>query len=100
LRKSLEDVKHMVKEKRYPGIMPDELLNYHYYISDAGHSIMCIPECLLEEAKKGDMNLYEVPIPVKYVLERGYRKEGDFIIIDAEYRLPYGLIVDDKYYEY
>jgi hypothetical protein len=46
------------------------------------------------------MDDYELPVPVKYVLEKGYKKEGDYVIVDAPYELPYGLMVEDEYTEY
>lgn len=101
MRKSLLDIKHMVREIPYPGIMPDELLPYHYYILDGGHCIMCVLECHLKEVENDmDMDMDEVPVPVKYVLEKGYRKLRSYIIIDAKYDPVLGLVVDDKYSEY
>ena len=99
MRKSLLDIQHMVKNIPYPGTMPDELKNHHYYILDSGHCIMCVLEYHLEEAQ-GDMDMYEVPVPVKCVLENGYKKEGDYIIIGAQYDSILGLVVDDKYSEF
>jgi hypothetical protein len=100
MRKSLEDIKHIVSKRPYEGVIPKELEPYHYYITDSGHSIMCVLECHLKEAKENDMDDYEVPIPVKYVLEKGWKVEGDYIIVDAPYELPYGVMIEEKYYEY
>jgi hypothetical protein len=100
MRKSLKDIKHIVFKKPYDDIIPKELESYHYYIIDSGHSIMCILECHLKEAKEKGMDDYEVPIPVKYVLENGWKVEGDYIIVDAPYELPYGVMIEEKYYEY
>lgn len=99
MRKSLSDIAYMVKTIPYPGELLEELKPYHYYILDAGHCIMCVLECHLEEAK-GDMDMYELPVPVRYVLENGYRKEGDYIIVDAPYDRTFGLVVDEKYFEH
>jgi hypothetical protein len=99
MRKSLEDIKHMVKNIPYPGYLPEELKSFHYYISDSGHCIMCVLRCHLEEAE-GDMYMYEVPVPIKYVLEKGYEIVGEHVIVDAEYDEDLGLIVDDKYFEF
>jgi ketosteroid isomerase-like protein len=100
MRKSLEDIKHMVSQRPYYRALPTELEPYHYYIADSGHCIMCVLECHLAKAKKSGMDGYELPVPVKYVLVHGWRKEGDYIIVDAPYRLPFGLQVDVKYYEF
>lgn len=99
MRKSLEDIAHMVQERPYPGQLPEELKPYHYYLLDSGHSIMCVLEIHLRDAK-GNMDDYEVPVPVKYVLEKGYRIVDQYIIVDAEYSKELGLIIDDGYDEY
>lgn len=71
MRRSLEDVRHMVKDIKYPGL-PEELKEFNYYLSDSGHCIMAIPEALLQEAETdGDIDMYECAIPAKYILERG-----------------------------
>lgn len=98
MRNSLEDIKNMVKKVEYKGL-PEELEPYHYYISDTGHCIMCVLEMHLVEAK-GYMDDYEIPVPVKYVLEKGYRIVEGYIIIDAGYHITLGLDVDEKYTEY
>jgi hypothetical protein len=99
-RKSQFDYKHMFEKRIYKGIIPKELEPYHYYVLDGGHAIMCVLECHLKEAQKSSMDDYELPVPVKYVLEKGYRKEGDYIIVDASYNLPLGLMVGEEYSEY
>ena len=100
MRPSLQDIKHMVQKRPYPGTIPEELKSYHYYLLDAGHSIMCVLEMHLEEAQQTNMDDYELPIPVKYVLEKGYRFIEGYVIVDAEYSSEIGLLVDDKYTEY
>lgn len=105
LRKSLEDIAHILKDIPYPKLLPKELIEYHYYLIDAGHSIMCVLQCYLEEAKKSnEFDLYEVPVPVKYVLAQEYQfldtPNGKYVLINGEYDPKLGLIVDEKYYEY
>jgi len=100
MRKSLEDIKHMVSKRPYNGTIPEELKPYNYYIADGGHSIMCVLECHLREAKESSMDDYELPVPVKYVLRNGWSVEGDYIIVDAPYEMPLGLMVEEKYYEW
>ena len=99
-RKSQSDTKHMVSKRPYSGNIPAELEPYHYFMADAGHCIMCVLKCHLEEAAQASMDDYELPVPVKYVLTHSWRKEGDYIIIDAPYELPLGLILDDEYFEF
>lgn len=100
MRKSLEHIKHMIINRPYTGTLPEELVPYHVYFSDSGHSIVCVLETHLKAALVTNMDYYEVAVPVKYVLEKGYRKVGDYIVTDAEYDKNLGLIVDEKYYEY
>lgn len=99
MRKSLQDIAHMVQKRTYPGKLPDELKPYHYYLLDAGHVIMCVLECHLEEAKE-DMDNYELGVPPKYVMEKGYRFIDGYVIVDAPYNMEIGLDVEDEYYEY
>ena len=100
MRKSLEDIKHMVKSIQYPGDLPEELKSYHYYILDAGHCIMCVLETHLEKAQQTSKDDYELPVPVRYVLEKGYRFVDRYVVVEAEYNSNFGLDVDDKYFEY
>ena len=100
MRKSLQDIAHMVQKRPYPGRLPEELQPYHYYLLDAGHSIMCVLETHLEEARKTSMDDYEVPVPIKYVLEKGYRFVDQYVVVSAEYSSETGLMVDDEYTEY
>ncbi|MFZ3132736.1 MAG: hypothetical protein WA125_16945 [Desulfosporosinus sp.] len=100
MRKSLEDIKHMVKAISYPGGIPADIIAHHVYLLDAGHSILCVLTQHWDDATKGDPNGYEVPVPVKYVLEKGYKISGDFIVVDAPYDSDFGLDVPDEYYEY
>lgn len=99
-RKSQEDIKHMVSKRPYHASIPEELKPYHYYISDSGHCIMCVLECHLEEAQKTSMDDYELPVPVKYVLEKGHRMIDGYVIVDAPYDSTFGLDVGDEYNEY
>ena len=62
---------------------------------------MAIPECLLNEAEEdGDLDEYKCPIPVKYVLEKGYKIYKEHVICDVNYDINVGLIVDEKYFEF
>ena len=102
MRKSLEDLDQSMIRKvdDYPGL-PEELNEYCYHISDSGYSIMAIPEVLIKE-HFGDMELwqYEVPMPVRYVLEKGYKKFEGYLVVEAKYDDELGLMVDEEYYDY
>ena len=101
LRRSLADLPpSMVRKDQYPGL-PDELAQFNYWIQDCGRCILSIPESLLAEAEtNGDLDMYEVPMPVKYVLEKGYRVYKGHIIVAAEYDQILGLNMPEEYNEW
>lgn len=86
MRKSLQDIAHMVKDVPYPKQLPDEISHLHCYISDSGHCILCIPKVFMPRISSG-FSEYEVPLPVRYVLEKGWEPvEGtDAICVDVPY---------------
>ena len=100
MRRSHKGLTGITKDN-YPGL-PEELkeFNYYYNDNDTGHVIMAVPKCLLSEAeKKGDLDMYECPFPVKYVLENGYRIYKNHVICNGTYNETFGLMIDQKYYE-
>ncbi len=99
-RKSQQDIKHMFVKRLYPGTIPCELRPYHYYVLDSGHCIMCVLECHLKDAEKTSMDDYEIPVPVKYVLEKGYKITDGYVVTEAPYDSMLGLTIDEKYSEY
>lgn len=81
--------------------LPAELFEFGYYYKDGdtGHVVMAIPRCLLDEAEKnGDLDMFECPIPCKYVLEQGYELYKDHVVVDVPYGM-FGAEVDRKYFE-
>ena len=100
MRRSHEGLRG-VKKDNYPGL-PKELEEYNYYYDDGGtgHVIMAIPECLLQEAEdNGDLELFECPFPVKYVVENGYRMYKGYVICEGKYHEIFGLTIDRSWYE-
>lgn len=99
MRRSHEGLRGILKDN-YPGL-PKELMEFNYYYPDGtGHVIMAIPECLLEEAELNtDLDMFECPFPVKYVLENGYRIYKEHVVCDAKYDMVFGLTVDENWYE-
>lgn len=91
---------YMSRPYKYKGCLPKDMEKHHVYYIDSGHSIICVLESNLEEALKTDMWMYEVPVPVKYVVEKGYRIVNNHVVVDAPYDEFLGLVVDDKYTEY
>lgn len=100
MRKSLEDLdkRYIIEHPDYAGL-PEELKEYLYYILDSGYVIMAVPECLLKEAGD-DLDMYECPVPVRYVLEKGYEIRDGHIIVNAPYDNMLGLDVPEEYTEY
>lgn len=88
-----------IKKDNYP--LPEELKEFNYYYSDDnGHVVMAIPESLLNEAiKNGDLDLFECPVPCKYVLEQGYRMFQDHVVVDCNFD-DFEVDIDESYYEY
>lgn len=100
MRRSHEGLTGISKDN-YIGL-PNELVEFNYYYNDGetGHVIMAIPECLLEEAEiNGDLDMFECPFPVRYVLEKGYRMYKNHVICEASYNKIFGLDVDDIWFE-
>ena len=102
MRKSLEALNQSMIRKvdDYPDL-PKELAEYCYWLADAGTCIMCVPEVLLKE-HFGSMDLwnYEVPVPVRYVLEKGYKFFESYVVIVADYDKNRGLVIPEEYYDY
>lgn len=98
MRRSHEGINGITKDNYFG--LPEELNEFNYYYNDGetGHVIMAIPECLLEEAE-GDLDMFECPFPVKYVLENGYRIYKNHVICNGKYDPVFGLEIDEKWYE-
>ena len=101
MRRSHEGLdKGRIRKDSYKGL-PAELQEFNYYYADGetGHVIMAIPRCLMDEAEKdGVLDMFECPIPCRYVLERGYLLYKKHVIVDAPYGM-FGAEVDEGYYE-
>lgn len=100
MRRSVEGIRGVEKDN-YPEL-PTELNEFNYYYKDGetGHVIMAIPKCLLEEAEEdSDLDMYECPFPVKYVMKRGYKIYKNHVICEAKYDMTFGLMIEQKYFE-
>lgn len=100
MRRSHVGLRGITKDN-YTGL-PEELKEFNYYYNDGetGHVIMAVPDCLLEEAEQnGDLDMFECPFPVKYVLQNGYRIYKNHVICDGVYDEYFGLTIDEKWYE-
>lgn len=99
-RSSLEGIPNVTKD--YYKNLPEELVPFNYYFDDmeTGHVIMAIPKCFLDEAlRDGNMDDYECPFPVKWVLEKGYEIINSHVVCDGAYDDCLGLVIDEQYYE-
>lgn len=61
MRKSLSDLPQgFYHKEEYPGL-PEQLKQFNYYINDAGHSIMAIPNALIKKAHgSGELWNYKI----------------------------------------
>ena len=101
MRDSIADIEHMVRDIPYPGGLPKELEQYHVYLTNSGHSILCVPSVHRDAAlKSGAPFIYEVPAPVKFVLSHNYEMEDGYIFLDVMHCNCMGIAVDMKYYEF
>lgn len=86
---------------RIPEDLPEELRLYYYHTPDNGNVIMCVPETLLSYADKaGRYSDYMAQIPVRYVLDKGYRVHNRVIVINVPYDPIFGVDIDGSYYDY
>lgn len=82
----------------YPGL-PAELQEHYQYAADAGRVIKAIPSQFAAEAIENPTG-YQVSLPVKYVLERGYTVRNGYVYRDVSYNRRTGAQVPDKYFEH
>lgn len=101
IRKSLADIAHGLRDIPYPGELPREVRHLHAYLADSGHCLMAVPLALRDFAMMDGISDYEIPLPVKYVLEKGYTQIGaDGICVDVPYDSEIGVLIPDGYDEF
>lgn len=89
----------------YPNL-PTELEEFNWYIADAGHCIMAVPLMFYAKARENNEALYyyEAPLPVKYVLEKGYKivdiNNNKHLVVDVPYTKELGVLTGSEYYEF
>ena len=88
MRKSVKDFGNFVRKDNYPEL-PEELKEFNYFLSDGetGHVIMAVPEHTLNKAEENvdELDDYECPVPVAYVLKNGYRLYKNHVICQVPY---------------
>lgn len=104
MRNSVEDLvkKGYTVTMELPDNLPKDLAEYYVYLVDNGHSVVAVTPVHAEKAKKEghDLEDYEVPIPVDYILEKGYVIEDGVVICDFPYDSEWGVVLDEKYNTY
>ncbi len=106
MRRSVFDLQVMLLDDEYPeGQMPEELKPFHFNFAREGHVLMVIPQNYLDEAiAEEDLDAYEIAIPVKFVLEKGYKfvdGDDDHIVGFFDYDPEIERVeVPTEYYEY
>jgi hypothetical protein len=93
IEKFFEGTSFLVRGKKYPAPLPAELVDWHCYTSDGGHSILVLIDGEFDEEKPVWQEL--CPAPVKSVL-RDYRAVGEFIAAKLKYDSEIGLISDSQ----
>lgn len=84
----------------YHSELPKELAPYHVWVPDCGHSIMCVLTQFIDEAKVGKISDYQLPVPVKYVLQKGYTVHPNCIEVNVPYNKELGLYIEGDYEEW
>ena len=102
MRKSLQDLNpNMIRKvDDYPGL-PEELKELCYWVADTGYAIMAIPSDVIGEAWSAmDPEMYEIPMPVKYVLDKGWKHFEGSIVVECKYSHEIGAIIPKGYEEW
>ena len=97
MRKSMEGIEFMFKKAEWPGL-PEELQELSYFVQDQGYCLMIIPACFEAEAWAGNPDGYEMPVPIRYALEKGYRLRDGYAVVDVPYDRNIGADIPDEYY--
>ena len=89
---------YIAKKVKYND-MPKELEEFSYWVSDLGYCLIAIPECFIPDVEqKKDPFLYEMPMPLNYVKEKGYRLYQGHLVVDAPCDRKLGLPIPEKYF--
>ncbi|MBQ7372374.1 MAG: hypothetical protein IJW67_10970 [Blautia sp.] len=76
--------------------IPEELIPYSCFVPDSGYCIMCIPKVFAEKAEENPAR-YCVPLPEKYVVDKGYSFVSGVPCVDVQYSRILGAIVPEGY---
>lgn len=79
--------------------VPKEIRFAYTYNSETGHSILAIPSCFAEKSKGREMD-YLVPMPMRYVLEKGYVLRDGYLYVDVKYDPVFGADIPEEYFDY
>lgn len=100
LRKTFPENPDFSHEKIPDDISVDDLIRTRgEYVADAESiCVFCIPNQFKDEAKDFPSD-YLVPIPQKYLREKGFTVEDGYVYVEVEYNMNYGVVIPDKYYD-
>ena len=79
--------------------IPKEIRFAYTYNSETGHSILAIPSCLANESKGRETD-YLIPMPLRYVLEKGYVLRDGYLYVDVKYDPVFGADIPEEYFDY
>jgi len=102
MRKSMEEYATYIDfSKSYPEL-PEKLRPFYcYFVIDHGHSLMAMPKIFLSKAMEtGNYCDYEIPVPVKYVINKEYEVGKGYLSVDIPYDSEYGADIDEEYMEF
>lgn len=74
--------------RSYPGVLPAELVPWHLYLSDAGHSVAVVLDCHWGEQEPEQKM---IAAPVRSVLRAGVQWRNGWPVVDLPYDDDLGL---------
>lgn len=94
---TLENEQPIIK-KSEESILLDLIKERGEYVPGFGICVYCVLECHRKEAK-GNEKEFEVPIPIGYLDDKGFKFENNIVYVDAPYDENFGVKIDEKYYD-
>ncbi len=76
--------------------LPVELALFSCFVPDCGYCVLSIPMCFVTEAAQDPGN-YTIPIPEKYILEKGWRMCLGFPCVEVPYSSVLGAEIPEEY---
>lgn len=80
-----------------PDNIPEDLKPYGVYVSDGGYCVMSIIPAFVDRVPIED---YLIPVPVRYLMYKGYSFAHDYPVVEAEYDGETGLVIPDGFEDF